>query len=223
LCRQYQAKLVIDNTFTTPCGLRPLQHGADLVVHSLTKFLAGHSDLTLGAVAGPAELIARVRKCARLWGASANPFESWLALRGITTLPLRWQRSCENALELASRLEAHPGILRVWYPGLASHPQHLLASRLLQKPGAMLAFEVEGAGPARELLRSLRHIRFAPSLGDVATTISYPVATSHRGIAETELLAQGITPGVLRLSVGIDHLEDIWDDLAQALNPARPR
>lgn len=217
LCRQMGARLVVDSTFTSPACCRPLEHGADVVIHSVTKFLGGHSDLTLGAAAGSAEVMEELRRQARLWGGAANPFESWLALRGITTLPLRMERSCANAGELARRLEAHPRVRRTWYPGLPSHPQHALARDLLDLPGAMLAFEVEGAEAARQVLRGLRRVRFAPSLGDTATTISYPAATSHRGLPAEAWQASGVTEGVLRLSVGIDHVEDVWADLDGAL------
>lgn len=212
------AKLVVDNTFCSPVGCRPLEWGADVTLHSVTKFLGGHSDLTLGAVAASQELIVPLRKQARLWGGSANPFESWLAQRGITTLPLRMERSSSNATELARRLEAHPKVEQVYYPGLASHPQHELAARILTMPGAMLSFEVADGEAARSVLRKLQRTHFAPSLGDVATTVSYPVATSHRGLPAEELAKIGIRDGLIRLSVGIDHVEDIWRDLEQALS-----
>ncbi len=217
LAHAHGARLVVDNTFCSPICCRPLELGADVVLHSVTKFLGGHSDLTLGAAAASAEVTAELRRQARLWGGSANPFESWLAQRGITTLPLRMERSCANAAELARRLEAHPRVRQVYYPGLASHPQHELASRILSHPGAMLAFEVADGERARSVLRNLQRVRFAPSLGDVATTISYPVATSHRGLPPEELAQIGIRDGLLRLSVGIDHVEDIWRDLDRSL------
>jgi cystathionine beta-lyase/cystathionine gamma-synthase len=220
LCRRAGAKLVADNTFAPLC-CRPLDHGADVVVHSVTKFLGGHSDLTLGAAAAGAELAADLRREARIWGGAANPFESWLALRGIATLPLRMERSCANAAELARRLEGHPAVQRAVYPGLPSHPQHETARRLLSMPGAMLAFETADGEAAKGVLRSLRRIRFAPSLGDTATTISYPAATSHRGLPPEAWQAIGVTEGLLRLSVGIDHVEDVWEDLEQALDPRK--
>jgi cystathionine beta-lyase/cystathionine gamma-synthase len=221
LCRRHGARLVVDNTFASPVCCRPLDHGADLVIHSVTKFLGGHSDLTLGAAAGSVELVEELRRQARLFGGAANPFESWLALRGITTLPLRMERSCSNAAALAARLEAHPRVRRVFYPGLPSHPQHDLAGNLLQAPGAMLAFELADGEAASALLRRLKQVRFAPSLGDTATTISYPVATSHRGLSPEEWREAGITEGLLRLSVGIDHVDDVWADLEEALSVER--
>jgi cystathionine beta-lyase/cystathionine gamma-synthase len=217
LCRASGAKLVVDNTFASPLGCRPLEQGADISLHSVTKFLSGHSDLTLGAAAGRKELIDQLRVQARLWGGAANPFEAWLALRGIATFPLRMERSCQNALELARRLEAHPTVARVYYPGLPSHPQHELAARVLDNFGAMLAFDTGSGEAARSVLRRLQHVRFAPSLGDTATTVSYPAATSHRALTAEQRAELGITDGVIRLSVGIDHVDDVWADLEQAL------
>jgi cystathionine beta-lyase/cystathionine gamma-synthase len=217
LCRASQTRLVVDSTFTSPHCCRPLDQGADVVLHSVTKFLGGHSDLTLGAVAGSRELMSVVRRQAKLFGGSANPFESWLAVRGIATFPLRMERSCANAVELARRLEAHPQVRCVYYPGLPSHPQYQRAAELLDSPGAMLAFDVEDGPTARKVLRTLKHVRFAPSLGDVATTISYPTGTSHRALTPEERREIGISDGTLRLSVGIDHVDDIWADFVQAL------
>ena len=142
------------STFAGPLVCRPLEWGAYVVIHSVTKFLGGHSDLTLGAAAGSGEVMEAMRRHARLWGGAANPFESWLAVRGIATYPLRIRRSCENALELARRLEAHPRVRRVFYPGLPSHPQHALAREIAPLFGAMLAFDAE-SGEAAHAERGL--------------------------------------------------------------------
>jgi cystathionine beta-lyase/cystathionine gamma-synthase len=217
LARRAGARLVVDNTFATPLCCRPLEQGADVVVHSVTKFLGGHGDLMLGVAAGGADATESLRRQARLWGGTANPFESWLALRGIATLPLRMERSCANAAALAARLEAHPPVRAVHYPGLPSHPQYEKARQVLASPGPMLSFELAGGDAARGVLRRLRRVRFAPSLGDVATTISYPWSTSHRALAPEARLASGISEGLLRLSVGIDHVDDVWADLEQAM------
>ena len=218
LCRASGTKLVVDSTFASPLVCRPLDLGADVVVHSLTKILGGHSDLTLGAAAAnDPEVCANLRRHSRLWGGAANPFESWLALRGIATYPLRAERSCLNALELAQRLEAHPRVGRVYYPGLPSHPQHALAKEMMPLFGAMLAFDTADGAAATSLLSRLKLLRFAPSLGDVATTVSYPVATSQRGLPPESLAQMGISAATVRLSVGIDHVEDVWTDLEQAL------
>lgn len=217
LCRAAGTRLVVDATFASPFCSRPLEQGADLVLHSVTKFLGGHSDLTLGAAAGSAALMEGVRRQAKLFGGSANPFESWLAVRGIATFTLRMERSCANAGELARRLEAHPQVKRVYYPGLPSHSQFQRAAEVLSSPGAMLAFDVEDGPTARKVLRTLQYVRFAPSLGDVATTISYPAGTSHRALTPEQRKEIGISDGTLRLSVGIDHVDDVWADLTQAL------
>lgn len=218
LCRTHGTKLVVDSTFASPLVCRPLDLGADIVVHSLTKILGGHSDLTLGAAAAnDPELCVNLRRHSRLWGGAANPFESWLALRGIATYPLRTERACVNALELARRLEAHPNVARVYYPGLASHPQHALATEIMPLFGAMLAFDATDGAAATALLSRLKLLRFAPSLGDVATTVSYPVATSQRGLPAETLAQMGISAATVRLSVGIDHVDDVWADLEQAL------
>ncbi len=217
LCRGHGTRLVVDNTFASPLGCRPLEHGAHVTLHSVTKFLGGHSDLTLGAAAASRADCEALRRQARLWGSSANPFESWLALRGITTLPLRMERSCANAAELALRLQAHPRVPRVYYPGLPDHPQHAVARRVLRLPGAMLAFETESAAAAAAVMGRLRRVRFAPSLGDAATTVSYPVATSHRGLSPEALEEAGIRPSLIRVSVGIDHVDDVWEEFQHAL------
>ncbi len=218
LCRASGTKLVVDSTFASPLVCRPLDLGADVVVHSLTKILGGHSDLTLGAAAAnDPEVCASLRRHSRLWGGAANPFESWLALRGIATYPLRAERSCLNALDLARRLEAHPRVQRVYYPGLPSHPQHALAKEMMPLFGAMLAFDANDGSAATSLISRLKLLRFAPSLGDVATTVSYPVATSQRGLPPETLAQMGISAATVRLSVGIDHVEDVWADLEQAL------
>jgi cystathionine beta-lyase/cystathionine gamma-synthase len=218
LCRAGGTKLVVDNTFASPLVCRPLDLGADVVVHSLTKILGGHSDLTLGAAAAnDSDLCANLRRHSRLWGGAANPFESWLALRGIATYPLRTERACVNALELARRLEAHAKVRRVYYPGLETHPQHALAREMMPLFGAMLAFDTEDGEAAKSLLSRLELLRFAPSLGDVATTVSYPVSTSQRGLPAETLAEMGISAATVRLSVGIDHVDDVWADLAQAL------
>jgi cystathionine beta-lyase/cystathionine gamma-synthase len=218
LCRASGTKLVVDSTFASPLVCRPLDLGADVVVHSLTKILGGHSDLTLGAAAAnDPEVCAALRRHSRLWGGAANPFESWLALRGIATYPLRTERSCLNALDLARRLEAHPKVRRVYYPGLPSHPQHALANEMMPLFGAMLAFDTRDGASATSLLSRLKLLRFAPSLGDVATTVSYPVATSQRGLPAETLAEMGISGATVRLSVGIDHVDDVWADLDQAL------
>jgi cystathionine beta-lyase/cystathionine gamma-synthase len=219
LCRPRGVRLLVDSTFTPPPMARPLTWGADVVLHSLTKFIGGHSDLLLGALISDRTTIERARRACVAWGGSANPFSAWLATRGIKTLPLRLERACANAARFAAYLESHPAVARVHYPGLASHPQHFRAAELLPRgAGTMLALSLRGGGPAAAaLIERLRLIRFCPSLGETSTTLSYPAKTSHRFVAPEEAASQGIDPGCLRLSAGIEHAEDLLADLEQAL------
>ena len=209
--------LAVDHTFA-PLLCRPLELGADVVVHSLTKSIGGHSDVTLGALVGRRDWIRRTAHVASTFGLTGNPFDSWLALRGMATLAVRTDRACGNALELARRLEAHPRVERVHYPGLPSHPDHALAVRMFgDRFGSMVSFDVGSRAAADSLIRRLRHIPYAPSLGDVSTTLSHPTTTSHRAQTPEQWARQGITPGLIRLSVGIEAVEDLWGDLAAAL------
>jgi cystathionine beta-lyase/cystathionine gamma-synthase len=210
--------LLIDHTFA-PLLCRPLELGATIVVHSLTKLIGGHSDVTLGAAVGPRPLIDRIKAVSSAFGQTGGAFDCWLALRGMATVGLRVERTSSNALELARRLESHAKVRRVFYPGLASHPDAELARRMFRRGfGAMIAFDVGGRDQADRLIRSLRDIPFAPSLGDVQTTISHPCSTSHRGQDAAALERLGITPGLVRLSVGVEDVNDLWDDLGQALH-----
>ncbi|HEX7125607.1 MAG TPA: PLP-dependent transferase [Thermodesulfobacteriota bacterium] len=213
------ATLVVDNTFATPVHCRPLARGADVVVHSTAKMLSGHDDVGGGlAVAAPA-LAARIRATAVRLGPTLSAFDAWLALRGLRTLPLRAERAAANAAELAARLAGHPSVAAVHYPGLPGHAQHVRARTLLAGGfGAMLAFEVQGGREgADRVLGRLALIRLAPSLGGVATTTSYPASTSHRPLAADARRALGIGDGLIRLSVGIEGVEDLWRDLDSAL------
>ena len=212
--------LAVDHTFA-PLLCRPLELGADVVIHSATKSIGGHSDVTLGLLVGSKPLIDRLAPLASTFGLTGNPFDSWMALRGVATLAVRTERACGNALELARRLERHPSVARANYPGLASHPDHALAVRVFRGGfGAMISFDVGGRTEAETFVKRLRHIPYAPSLGDVSTTLSHPTTTSHRSQTPEQWARQGITPGLIRLSVGIEAVEDLWADLAGALDPA---
>jgi cystathionine beta-lyase/cystathionine gamma-synthase len=218
--RQAGVPLLVDHTFA-PLLCRPIEIGATLVMHSVTKLIGGHCDLTCGIVVGPRSLIDRIRVVASTFGQTGNPFESWLALRGLATLALRSDRSSAAAHALALRLEAHTKVTRVYYPGLPSHPDFEVAQRLLKRGfGAVVTFDVGGRSQADHLIRALRHIPFAPSLGDVQTTLSHPHSTSHRGQDPQMLERLGITPGLIRLSVGLEDVDDVWSDLAQSLEQA---
>jgi cystathionine beta-lyase/cystathionine gamma-synthase len=211
------AHLVIDHTFA-PLLCHPIALGADAVTHSLTKLIGGHSDLTLGLLAGSRALVDRAAGLASTFGLTGNPFESWLALRGVATLALRSARACATALILAQRLATHAHVTAVHYPGLAHHPDHARAGQLLTGGfGTIVTIDLGGRARADAFIRALRHVPFAPSLGDVATTLSHPATTSHRNQSPEQWARQGITPGLVRLSIGLEEPEDLWNDLDQAL------
>lgn len=217
VANRHGALLVIDNTFA-PLLCRPLDLGASAVVHSATKLMGGHSDLMLGLAAGPRSLIDRAAGVASAFGLNGNPFESWLALRGLATLGVRSARACETALILAERLAAHPQVRAVHYPGLRQHPDHARAVRLLSGGfGTIATFDLATRERAGAFIGALRAIPFAPSLGDVATTLSHPATTSHRGQSPEQWARQGITPGLIRLSVGLEDPDDLWGELSAAL------
>src|SRR5574337_35009 len=207
--------LIVDASLASPAVLRPLSLGATVVVHSATKLISGHGDVTAGIVVGSRDLVDRVRAAVIRVGTNAGPFDCWLAARGVRTLHLRLERQCANALRLARFLEAHPAVARVYYPGLPSHPQHTLAKRLLPNgAGPILSFNLKGGtGAVERLMTRLRLIEFAPSFGDVATTWTYPARTSHRRVPEAAQAEMGIGPGLVRLSVGIEAVEDLITDL----------
>jgi cystathionine gamma-synthase len=209
----------VDNTFTTPCLIQPLAHGADLVWHSTSKYFGGQSQVFGGIVAGREELVGRIRETMGHFGVAGGAFDAWLATHGLATLALRVERASANALQVARYLEAHPAVARVHYPGLASHPHHVLAQRLYPHGhGGMLSFDLAGGEPAvRPFLAGLGLIALVPSLADVTTTVSYPRATSHRNLSPEALAAMGVGPGLVRLSLGIEAVEDILADLDGAL------
>jgi cystathionine beta-lyase/cystathionine gamma-synthase len=216
----FGARVIVDSTFTTPYLCRPLEWGVDLVVHSATKYLGGHGDLTAGVVVARAELLEPLRQVARLVGGVLGPHEAWLALRGLKTLALRMERQCANALELARWLEQHPRVSRVYYPGLPSHPQHSLAARLLaDRFGAVVSFDLYPADPAAAaaVVDRLRWFKPAPTVGDVESLVMYPPRASHRGLTEQQRREIGIGPGLIRLSLGIESADDLIADLARAL------
>ncbi len=208
--RKVGAIAVVDNTFATPLGQQPLELGADLVLHSATKYLGGHSDLLLGAVvAGDDELAGRLRERRLLAGAIPGSLETYLAVRGIRTLHLRLERAAATAHELATRLERDPGVSTVRYPGLATHPTHSTARRFMSSYGAMISFDVRGdAARADAICERLQIIRHATSLGSVETTIERRAATPGQ---------EHLPPTLLRLSVGCEDVEDLWSDLCSAL------
>jgi cystathionine beta-lyase/cystathionine gamma-synthase len=212
------ARLVVDNTIATPLNFRPLEHGADLVLHSATKYLNGHSDVLAGVAAGPIELIGRLTERSLEMGATLAPDSAWLVRRGIRTLPLRLERATANAAAIAQFLEGHARVRRVLYPGLASHPSHAVAVRILNGFGGLLSFEVEGGRPAGEVVMDRVQLCLrATSLGGMETCISHPASTSHRQLSPAQLEESGIAAGDLRLTVGCENVADVIADLEQAL------
>jgi methionine-gamma-lyase len=210
--------LVVDNTFASPALCRPLEHGADLVMESATKYLNGHHDVTAGVLAGSAELVAASRAHLVEVGSVLDPFPAFLVRRGLKTLTLRMERHSANALTVARFLESHARVERVLYAGLESYPQHELALRQLDDSGGMLAFELAGGREAGErFMDALELCGRATSLGGVDTVLHHPASTSHRQYSPAQLAAAGISPGLLRLSVGCEDADDVVADLDQAL------
>jgi cystathionine gamma-synthase len=212
--------LAVDNTFPTPLALRPFEWGADVVFHSITKMLSGHSDVTLGAVCCLENLRSQIRDAIVTWGLNGSPFDCWLAERGINTLELRVRQANQNAADLAELLGQHLAVRSVLYPGRQDHPDHEIARRLLTNQfGNMVTFELAGGRDAvNRFMHALRTIPFAPTLGDISTIISHPAVTSHRGLTPNEREALGIREGMLRVSVGIEQFSLIRDEFQQALS-----
>jgi cystathionine beta-lyase/cystathionine gamma-synthase len=218
-CRERSCQLLVDNTFATPVLLRPLELGADYVVESLTKLMGGHSDVTLGVVCGKNEQELPITQMVSIWGLMSSPFECWLALRGLQTLELRCRTASASAAALSNWLAEQPGVCRLVYPGRADHPEHSLAKRLLGGCfGNMLCFELAGGRDAvNSFMRQAPGIPFSPSLGHTGTTCSHPATTSHRYVSPAERKRQGITDGLIRLSVGIEPLEQVQSEMTKGL------
>jgi cystathionine gamma-lyase/cystathionine beta-lyase/cystathionine gamma-lyase/homocysteine desulfhydrase len=218
LAHRHDARLVVDNTFASPYNQRPIELGADLVTHSTTKYLNGHSDSVGGIVIAvrddDIEWLGFVQNAA---GAILGPFDSWLVLRGTKTLPLRMAAHNANGLALAEFLSAHPKVTKVFYPGLPSHPQFQLARQQMRGFGGMLSFELGSLEAARRLLNSVRLHALAESLGGVETLISHPATMTHASVPADRRAALGITDGLVRISAGVEDIDDLREDLAQAL------
>jgi cystathionine beta-lyase/cystathionine gamma-synthase len=218
LTKETGLALVVDSTFASPVNFRPLEHGADVVIHSATKYLNGHNDVLGGAVMGTASYVEEVRQKMMVWGQAADPFACWLLERGLKTLELRVRRQNENAARIAEWCEGRPEFARVHYPGLPSHPDHEVARATLDGFGGMMAFELKGGAPAADnFVRRLRLITHAPSLGGVDSLVSEPRFTSHAHLAPEERASAGVPDGFIRLSVGIEAADDLIADLEQAL------
>jgi cystathionine gamma-synthase len=211
--------LVVDSTFASPINFRPLEHGADVVVHSATKYLNGHHDILGGVVCGTAPYIDEVRRKMLVWGQAPDPFAAWLLERGLKTLAVRVQRHNENAMAIANWCADQTQIRAVHYAGLPSHPDHATAEASMDGFGGMLAIELAGGSAAADrFVRKLKLFRYAPSLGGVDSLVSDPRFTSHTGLSDKERAAVGIGDGFLRLSVGIESANDLISDLDQALS-----
>ncbi|MDQ3069884.1 MAG: PLP-dependent aspartate aminotransferase family protein [Acidobacteriota bacterium] len=218
IARKRNVTFVVDNTFASPVLQRPIEFGADLVMHSTTKYLNGHSDSIGGVViAVKDEHIEWLKFIQNAAGAILSPFDSWLVLRGTKTLALRMRQTNENGLALAEFLEGHPKVKRTIYPGLKSHPQHDLASRQMKGFGGMLSFELESEAAARAMLMKLRLMSLAESLGGVETLISHPASMTHASVPADRRAAIGLSDAMVRISAGIEDAEDLIDDLKQAL------
>jgi len=219
LAHRHDVRLVVDNTFASPYVQRPIDFGADLVTHSTTKYLNGHSDSVGGIVIGMRDDdLEWLKFVQNAEGAILGPFDSWLVLRGTKTLPLRMQQHNSNGLALAEFLSAHRRVKRVYYPGLPSHPQHDLAKRQMRGFGGMLAFELGSLEAARTVLNSVRLHALAESLGGVETLISHPATMTHAPVPADRRAALGITDGLVRISAGVEDIDDLKEDISQALD-----
>ena len=219
IAHKYGARLIVDNTFMSPYLQRPIEHGADVVVHSATKYIGGHGDVIAGLIIGSKELIDIIRiPYLKDFGGVLSPFDAWLLLRGLKTLGIRMERHCINAQKVAEYLEKHPMIEEVHYPGLLSHPQHELAKKQMDGFGGMMSFELKGGLEAGKILmNNVKMISLAVSLGCVDSLIQHPASMTHSSVPREERLKAGITDGQVRLSIGIEDVEDIIADLDQAL------
>lgn len=217
IAKRNDAKVLVDNTFATPYNQQPLRFGCSLVIHSATKYLAGHNDVTAGAAAGSEELIEPMKKLRRILGGVLDPHGAWLMLRGMKTLSLRMEKHNANGQKVAEYLEGHPKVERVYYPGLSTHPQHSLAKRQMKGFGGVLSFELKGnLNRAVKFVDNLKLALIAPSLGGTETLVSQPSTVSHYFMNPDERRKAGISDSLIRLSLGIEDPEDIISDLAQA-------
>ncbi|MGI5859002.1 MAG: methionine gamma-lyase [Tepidanaerobacteraceae bacterium] len=225
IAHNHGARLIVDNTFMSPYLQRPIEHGADVVVHSATKYIGGHGDVIAGLIISSKELIDNMRiPYLKDFGGVLSPFDAWLLLRGLKTLGVRMDRHCANAQKVAEYLEKHPLIDEVHYPGLPSHPQHELAIKQINGFGGMMSFELKGGLEAgKVLMNSVKMISLAVSLGCVDSLIQHPASMTHSPVPREERLKAGITDGQVRLSVGIEDIEDIIADLDQALKEVKKK
>jgi O-succinylhomoserine sulfhydrylase len=214
--------LIVDNCFATPYLQNPILMGADIVIHSGTKFIDGQGRTISGAVLGSKEIIKEVRILSKITGPTMSPFTAWLLSKSLETLSVRMERHCENALKLAQFLEKHPEVKWVKYPFLPSHPQYKLARRQMKLGGGLLSFELKGgAVRARKFMNALQLMSITSNLGDTRTTLTNPATTTHSKLTEEERKASGISDGLIRVSAGLEHIDDIWADFEQAIEKSK--
>src|SRR5215469_4644181 len=216
--KKHKLTAIIDNTFATPALQKPITMGFDMVVHSATKYMGGHSDIIAGAAAGSRRWMDRVRHMVIYLGGSMDPGAAFLLIRGLKTMKVRLEQQCANAMAVAKFLERHPKVARVYYPGLRSHPDHALAKKQMKNFGSMLAFDLKGGlGAARRFCDRVQVFLLAASLGGVESLVVLPIYSSHYNMSERELAQAGVTPGTVRVSVGLEDADDLIADLKQAL------
>ncbi len=219
LCRQHNILLVVDNCFATPAVQQPIQYGADLVLHSATKFIDGQGRVLGGVVVGKKELVNQLYLFIRNTGPSMSPFNAWVLTKSLETLYVRMDRHADSALKLATSLQSHPQINSVKYPFLETHPQYAIAKKQMSNGGGIVTFELKGGiESGRKFLNALQMLSMTNNLGDSRSIASHPASTTHSKLSEAERAAVGITPGLIRISVGLEHPEDILNDILQALN-----
>lgn len=220
LAREYGKLTAIDNTFATPYLQRPFKYGVDYVFHSTTKYLNGHGSAVGGVLVGKdvVEMDKKIRPAYRTLGGNSNPFDAYLLTQGMKTLELRMHRHCENAMQVAAFLEEHSAVAKVNYPGLSSHPDYAIAKKQMKKPGAMMSFELSGGlEKGRSFINKLKFCTKAVSLGTCDTLLCHPASMTHSGVPKAQRISSGITDGLIRMSVGIENVADVIDDLNQAL------
>lgn len=222
LAKKKNVILNVDNCFATPYLQNPAKYGAHIVTHSATKYMEGQGRVLAGAVLGTKELIKEVRFFARHTGPSLSPFNAWVLSKSLETLAVRMDRHCENALKIAEHLEKHPQVSFVKYPFLPSHPQYALAKKQMKQGGGIVTFEIKGGlESGKKFLNALKMISFSSNLGDTRTIATHPASTTHSKLSEAERAAVGITPGLIRISTGLENLNDIIKDIDQAIEASR--
>jgi cystathionine beta-lyase/cystathionine gamma-synthase len=221
MAHEIGARVIVDNTYCTPYLQRPIEMGVDFVVHSLTKYLSGHGDLVSGAIIGPSEDIQHIHfyGVKHMTGAVISAFDAYLIIRGLKTLEIRMDRHCQSAQKLAEAIERHPGVEQVYYPGLKSHPQHELAKKQMHDFGGMIAFELNGGYEAGiRFMDSVQLAMRAVSLGEAETLVQHPASMTHVTYSPEERMQHGISEGLIRISVGLENLDDLMTDIQQALD-----